>query len=204
MYKKSVFVVLLAMLVLLSACNFPLAFDDTADAENAVAETLAALEEAESEVVVPTLALAPTSTTMPVEDAEDADEADEADDDDEDADVVVTATPKALCLSAQAWDLTVPDNTVIAAGEKFDKAWTFKNVGYCTWDEDFKVVFVKGDQMNAPSFKEFGVEVDPNEEAEMLIVMYAPSEAGTYRGEWQIQSADGVNFGPVWVQIEVE
>ena len=67
MYKKSVLIVLLMLGVMLSACNFPLAFDNTAEVENAVAETSAALEEAEPEVVVPALVLAPTSTVMPTE-----------------------------------------------------------------------------------------------------------------------------------------
>jgi len=201
MYKKSVLIVLLMLSVMLSACNFPLAFDDTAEVENAVAETIAAIEEAEAEskVVVPTLVLAPTSTPMPTEEPEDADETEDVDADEAEGEAEVP-----ICLSAQAWDLTVPDDTKVTAGAKFDKAWTFKNVGHCTWTSDFKIVFDDGDQMSGPNFKEIGVEVAPNGEVEVLVVMYAPASAGTYRGNWVLQSADGIDIGPVWVQIVVE
>jgi len=198
MKKKNVLIVLLVMGAMLSACNFPLAFGDPEEVDNAVAETLAAIE-AEEEVVVPTLALAPTSTPMPTEVP--AAQVTEA------ADVVtevVDATDVPLCLSATAYDLTVPDNTKIAAGAKFDKAWTFKNVGYCTWDSDYKLVFESGDQMSGPDSKEIGVAVDPNEEVSVNLVLYAPAAAGTYRGYWTLQSDNNIDIGPVWVQIIVE
>ncbi len=203
MVKKSVLIVLLTLAVLLSACNFPLAFGDPEEVENAVAETLDAIEQAEEEVVVPTLALAPTSTPMPTEEPEEEDadaDVDETDADAEDQD----GQDDPICLSATAYDLTVPDDTVIAAGAKFDKAWTFKNVGYCTWDSDYKLVFESGDQMSGPDSKQIGEEVDPNEEVDVNLVLYAPSEAGTYRGYWMLQSGNGVDIGPVWVQIVVE
>ena len=44
MPKKRVFVVLMMMAALLSACNFPLEFGDPEEVKNAVAETVAAYE----------------------------------------------------------------------------------------------------------------------------------------------------------------
>jgi hypothetical protein len=201
MKKKSVLIVLLVMGAMLSACNFPLAFGDPEEVENAVAETLAAIEAAEEEVVVPTLALAPTSTPMPTEEPEEQDaDTEDADADEEDAE----AADVALCLSATAYDLTVPDDTKIAAGAKFDKAWTFKNVGYCAWESDYKLVFESGEQMSGPDSKEIGAKVAPNGEIDVNLVLYAPANAGTYRGNWMLQSDKGVDIGPVWVQIVVE
>jgi len=190
MPKKSVFIVLLVLAVALSACNFPLEFEDPEEVENAVAETVAAYEE---EVVVPTLPLLPTSTLMPTVTTEPV--------------VEETEEPEpteVLCNSAAAWDLTVPDNTKFAPGETIDKSWTFRNVGYCTWTSDYKVAFKDGDQMNGPDEKEIGVEVAPNGEVEVEVVLTAPAEAGTYRGNWVLQNADGYDIGPVWVQIIVE
>ena len=193
MPKKKFVVVLLLMAVLLSACNFPLAFDDPEEVENVIAETVAAYEAEEAEVVVvPTLALLPTSTAMPTSAPVVVEE----------EEVVVATT--APCLSATAYDLTVPDNTKYAAGAGFDKAWTFKNVGHCDWSSGFKIVFVDGDQMNGPSSKEIGAAVAPNGEVDVIVVLKAPTTAGTYRGNWILQSADGVDFGPVWVKIVVE
>ena len=197
MKKKSVLIVILVMGTMLSACNFPLAFGDPEQVENAVAETLAAIEAAQEEVVIPTLALAPTSTPMPTE--EPAEEVAVPT-----ATTVVNPTAKPLCLSATAYDLTVVDNTVIAAGAKFDKAWTFKNVGYCDWTPGFKLVFKSGDQLSGPDSKEIGVKVSPNGKVDVNLVLYAPAKAGTYRGNWMLQSDKGVDIGPVWVQIIVK
>jgi hypothetical protein len=196
MKKKSVLIVLMVIGAMLSACNFPLAFGDPEEVENAVAETLAAIEAAEEEVVVPTLALAPTSTPMPTEEPIE----DDTDTDEDDAET----TDVPLCLSATAYDLTVPDDAKIAAGAKFDKAWTFKNVGYCAWESDYKLVFESGEQMSGPDSKEIGAKVAPNGEIDVNLVLYAPANAGTYRGNWMLQSDKGVDIGPVWVQIVVE
>ena len=194
MPKKKIVVVLLLVGVLLSACNFPLAFDDPADVENAVAETVVAYEAEEAEaVVVPTLALLPTSTPMPTITPAAVEE-----------EVVVVEATTTPCLSATAWDLTVPDNTKYAAGAGFDKSWTFKNVGYCVWSSDFKLVYKSGDKMNGPDSKTIGAEVKSNGEVDVVLSLTAPSTAGTYRGNWMLQSANGVDIGPVWVQIIVE
>ena len=190
MPKKSVFVILLMLAAALSACNFPLAFEDSADVENAVAETVAAIEAAEEKVVIPTLPLLPTSTTVSTE-----------------AVVVATATPAATkvpCNSATAKDLTVPDDTKYTAGATFDKGWTFRNVGSCTWSSDYKLAFDRGDKMSGPDSKAIGVEVAPNGEVEVVVSLTAPSTAGKYRGYWMLQNADGADIGPVWVQIIVE
>ena len=138
MPKKSVLIVLLMLCAVLSACNFPLAFGDPEEVENAVAETVAALEtaEAEEEAEEMVLELAATSTPMPTntpepEEEEEAEEVEEAE---------ATAPP---CNSAQFIYETVPDDTVYAAGKSFDKGWTLKNVGYCTWSADYKLVFAE-------------------------------------------------------------
>ena len=193
MPKKSVFVILLILAVAVSACNFPLAYEDPEDVENAVAETVAAIEAEEEKVVVPTLPLLPTSTPKTeVTSVPDEEETE------------VTAPTKAPCNSATAWDLTVPDDTKYSPGAAFDKGWTLRNVGYCTWDADYKLAFDRGDKMNGPDAKEIGVEVAPSEEVEIVLSLTAPSEAGTYRGYWMLQTADGADIGPVWVQIIVE
>jgi hypothetical protein len=182
MPKKSVFVILLMLAVAISACNFPLAYEDPEDVENAVAETVAAIEAEEEKVVVPTLPLLPTSTPK----------------------AVVTCVPGCDSGCVPGWDLTVPDDTKFSPGAAFDKGWTLRNVGYCTWDADYKLAFDRGDKMNGPDAKEIGVEVAPSEEVEIVLSLTAPSEAGTYRGYWMLQTADGADIGPIWVQIIVE
>ena len=193
MPKKSVFVILLILASALSACNFPLAYEDTEDVENSVAETVAAIEAEEELVVIPTLPLLPTSTPISVVTSV--------------PDAVETAKPiptKVPCNSAYFVYETVPDDTKYSPGATFDKGWTLRNVGYCTWDSDYKLAFDRGDKMNGPDAKEIGAEVEPNEEVEIILSLTAPSKAGTYRGHWMLQTDDGADIGPMWVQIIVE
>lgn len=63
-----------------------------------------------------------------------------------------TATIRALattsapkCDDAQfVADLTVPDGTVFKPGQDFDKVWRVKNTGTCTWDEGYTFAYGGG------------------------------------------------------------
>lgn len=188
MPKKRVIVILMMAAAVLSACNFPIEFQDPEDVENAVAETVAAYEEEEESaalVLVPTNTPMPTVTPKPEEPEK-------------------PAPTKVPCNSAYFVFETIPDDTKFAPGATFDKGWILRNVGYCTWSSDYKLAFDSGDQMNGPDAKEIGVEVAPNDEVEIILVLSAPSEVGTYRGDWMLQTDDGADIGPMWVQIIVE
>ena len=108
-------------------------------------------------------------------------------------------------------DVTVPDNTIITAGEPFSKTWKLQNIGSCTWDEDYSLVFVGGDQMDAPDSVPLTTTVEPGDEVDFSIPMVAPTEEGAHRAEWKISNPDGFLFGigpgsdrAFWVQITVE
>jgi hypothetical protein len=46
--------------------------------------------------------------------------------------------------------------------------------------------------------------VRPGEEIELSVTLIAPSEEGTYRGEWQLFAPDGTPFGTrAFVLIQV-
>ena len=107
-------------------------------------------------------------------------------------------------------DVTVPDNTVMQSGESFKKTWRLKNVGKCTWDENYALVFVSGDRLSAPPQVALPDTVSPNQTVDISVNMIAPSAGGTYRSEWKLSNADQKVFGggtkgdqPVWAQIVV-
>lgn len=58
----------------------------------------------------------------------------------------VTVTPE-NCINRVKFveDITIPDETVVAAGKPFTKTWKLKNVGSCVWTEDYSFEFVDGD-----------------------------------------------------------
>jgi hypothetical protein len=107
-------------------------------------------------------------------------------------------------------DVTVADNSQMQPGESFTKTWRLKNVGQCTWDNDYALVFVGGDPLGSPGSVNFAKAVEPNETVDLSVEMVAPTTGGTYRSEWKLSNPTGEVFGtgskadqPVWAQIRV-
>lgn len=122
------------------------------------------------------------------------------------------APPASECTNKAFFiaDLTVPDDTVISAGETFTKTWRLQNLGSCTWDSTYSLVPAADDKMGAPVSVPLTKTVPPGEFGNLSITVVAPGTPGTYRGEWKLLSPEGVPFGigpgsdrPFWVQILV-
>jgi hypothetical protein len=100
-------------------------------------------------------------------------------------------------------NMTIPDGTVFAPRTTFVKTWKFKNIGDCTWDDDFYLIFVGGNDMSG-SDSEIDTTVSPNRRLEISVTLVAPSTAGTYYGYWQLADDDGNIFGETgYVEIVV-
>jgi len=113
-----------------------------------------------------------------------------------------TATPKPCNLAAFVSE-TVPDNTKFSPGTEFTKSWRLKNIGTCTWNPNYKLVFVSGDHMSGPDNVKLDDYVAPGEKIDILVDLKSPSKAGTYTGYWKLQANDGFKFAQVYVQIKV-
>jgi hypothetical protein len=115
---------------------------------------------------------------------------------------VPTATSPATPTSSACTDLakfvddvSVPDNTEMLPGQEFVKTWRLQNVGTCTWNSQYSMVFVNGDQMNGTSPLPLPGSVAPNATVDLSVSMKAPGTTGTYRGDWKLKNASGVIFG---------
>lgn len=106
----------------------------------------------------------------------------------------------------------MPDGTEFPQGAYFTKTWRLKNVGSCTWSTSYRIVFVIGDSMGAPSG---GVSLPyttrPGEYVDASVDLVAPSQPGEYRGNWKLSDNTGRQFGigssynnPFFVSIEVD
>lgn len=113
-----------------------------------------------------------------------------------------TSTPQPCNLAAFVSE-TVPDNTKFSPSTEFTKSWRLKNIGTCTWNPNYKLVFFSGDQMSGPDYVKLDDYVAPGEKTDILVDLKSPSKAGTYTGYWKLQATDGFKFGQVYVQIKV-
>ena len=126
-----------------------------------------------------------------------------------------TRTPApGACVDGMAFvaDLNFDDENMkdppeLAKGESFKKGWRLRNVGTCTWTEDYSIRFVYG---NVPEAKMDGKttyvvgEVKPGQTYDMYVSLKAPEKSGTFQGFWQMFNGNGQAFGEtVWVGIRV-
>jgi hypothetical protein len=140
----------------------------------------------------PTETVAPTETSVPVPTETPTPE--------------VTPTPQTCDNSAFINDTSVPDGTVMAAGQEFIKTWKVKNTGTCSWTTGYRIVF---GYSNPPNEKMGGlptpltVEIAPNADAEISIKLKAPLKSGTYSGYWKLANNNGYPFGEYFTVVIV-
>jgi len=107
-------------------------------------------------------------------------------------------------------DVTYPDGDQVQAGKSFVKTWRIKNTGTCTWSPKYTLVFFDKEQMGAASPIPINNSVPPDGEVELSVQLKAPTQPGSYRGEWLLHNASDKPFGwgatasePFWVEITV-
>ncbi|MGE5224704.1 MAG: NBR1-Ig-like domain-containing protein [Omnitrophica WOR_2 bacterium] len=123
-----------------------------------------------------------------------------------------TPTPIPCNLAEFIKDVNYPDGSDVEPGQSFDKTWRIKNVGSCTWDSQYKVVFAGGDDLGAERTTawEWG-KVKPGQTVDITLAFTAPEDEDTYKSEWKLKAPDGHKFGvsgssselPFWVKIDV-
>lgn len=104
-----------------------------------------------------------------------------------------TLTPAADCdLTKFVADVTYPDNTEVKANEKITKTWQLRNMGSCAWDSKYKLVFIRGEQMNGTSPADIiTTPIAPGSIGDLSIELTAPAINGTHWGVWQLQNGAG-------------
>jgi hypothetical protein len=203
--------------VLLSACNMPIVGNTTPDpgplftqaAQTAEAQPTNTLPVTQptsvfTQVVpTPTTAVPPTATSTTEPSATPTTAA---------TPTTTATTIGGTCTDQMDFvsDVTVPDDTEMLAGQEFIKTWRLKNTGTCTWTNQYALVFISGDQMNGISPVPLTGSIASNTTVDISANLKAPGTIDTYRGDWQLRNASGVNFGTgtnsnqsFYVQIKV-
>lgn len=103
-----------------------------------------------------------------------------------------TATP--ICdLGQFMQDVTIPDGTIVQAGQTFTKTWRLKNIGSCAWSPSYVVIFDNGERMNGPaSFPVTSGTVASSQVVDVSVELTAPATPGTYRGYWRLRNPSNV------------
>lgn len=99
-------------------------------------------------------------------------------------------------------DLTVPDGSVVSAGEAIDKRWSVENDGTCDWGPGYRLVHVAGEGLSGPA----EVALFParaGSSAVWQVVLQAPTAPGQYISQWQARAPDGTLFGDLVFVIVV-
>jgi len=103
--------------------------------------------------------------------------------------------PTSSCDAAQFInDITIPDGTVFTGGATFTKTWRLKNVGTCTWNSSYNLVFDSGESMGGAASQPLSGTVAPNESIDISINLQAPAKQGTLRGYWGLSNASGTRI----------
>ncbi|MEW6085652.1 MAG: NBR1-Ig-like domain-containing protein [Chloroflexota bacterium] len=92
-------------------------------------------------------------------------------------------------------DVTFPDGAVVGRGSNFTKIWRFKNVGTCTWNTSYAIVYVSGEKFGAANSVSLPVQVAPGQTVDLAINLTAPGTDGRYRGNWKLRNSSGILFG---------
>jgi hypothetical protein len=182
-----------SIILTLSACNLPRNQASTETSPNAVFTAAAQTVEAQltqnallapatpvppSPLPAATIAQTalPSETTLPLP---------------QDTPAGTLVTP--ICDAAQfITDVTVPDGTQYSPGTPFTKTWRLKNIGACTWDASYTILFDTGDAMGGPASIPLSGTVAPGETVDLSVNLLAPAANNTYRGYWRLRNGAGV------------
>jgi uncharacterized protein YkwD len=104
-------------------------------------------------------------------------------------------------------DVTIPDNSEVAAGALFTKTWRIGNLGTCTWGPEYTLTHYSDERMSALS----SVPLDttpPGDFLEISVDLRAPNSLGTHRGNFVIKNPAGLimsvdDDSRLWVIIDV-
>lgn len=91
-------------------------------------------------------------------------------------------------------DVTIPDDSTIAANTQFVKTWRVENNGDTPWGEGYHLVFLRGTAMTPITKQPVPLTV-PDQQADISIALTTPSQSGTYFGDWKLQDPQGNLFG---------
>ena len=133
--------------------------------------------------------------------------------------VLETPTPalESRDVSRFVDDVSIPDNSIVHVGERFEKRWAVQNVGRQAWSDRRLICTDERpagghDRPAAGGLEPIAREVPvppaaPGDVVEIAVELVAPEQPGTVRSNWEIVDAAGMRCFPespgLWCQVKV-
>lgn len=105
------------------------------------------------------------------------------------AQVSPTLPPTGVCTNNSTFiaDVTVPDGTVMAPGQMFQKTWRIRNSGTCNWGATEQLVFTRGEAMTTARAIAIPA-TPPGGVVDVTVTLTAPTASGNHVSEWRLRS----------------
>ncbi|MCD6474739.1 MAG: hypothetical protein J7K85_00580 [Anaerolineaceae bacterium] len=192
-----IFLFLLSFMLVLSACNK--GNSSTEDAQAVYTQAAATVAVQLTEMADEKGTSTPTVTITASPTAKYTEEASATETKDQTTATEVQPTVPSECSNIADFvaDITYPDGAQVLPGESFTKIWQMINNGTCTWNSDYLVIFIDGDDLGAPAETPLttGIEVPAGMLINISIDLIAPETPGTYTAYFKFKTADGDIFG---------
>jgi len=94
-------------------------------------------------------------------------------------------------------DVTIPDDSEVAANSALNKVWRVRNAGACAWTGGYSVVRTNASAgFNPPATAAILSVVNPGDSGDVAVAMTAPGTPGLYQAAYRMKGPDGTLFGP--------
>lgn len=103
-------------------------------------------------------------------------------------------------------DVTYPDGAQVPAGSSFVKTWRVTNLGPCSWNKNYHLVFGwggKGTNWSGARAVAFPGVINPGDNMEISVTLTAPTKTGNYSAAFRLQNARGYILAPLTVYLTV-
>ncbi len=87
-------------------------------------------------------------------------------------------------------DVSVPDNTNFAPGISYTKTWRIKNIGTCSWNSDYSILFFSGENSSAPDKSPLS-STAPGATLDISVDLTSPTKIGSATTNFVLHSPDG-------------
>ncbi len=107
------------------------------------------------------------------------------------------SNPQSTCSNRAEFvrHLSISDHTALMPLTAFGKVWRIRNVGDCTWNTSYSLVWQSGEDWRNPQQQYFTGETGPGQTLDIHLSLAAPLTPGDYLGQWLLQDAAGRLFG---------